>query len=42
MKLGPIRDGVMRVRFRGQRKRVYSSVEPFVIEFEGDCDLEAE
>lgn len=42
LKLGPIRDGVMHVRFRGQRKRVYTNVEPYVIEFEGDSDLNAE
>jgi hypothetical protein len=37
--LGPIRDGKLHVRFRGQRRKVYSNVDPFIIEFEGDCDL---
>lgn len=37
--LGPIKDGIMHVRFRGQRKKIYSNVEPFFIAFEGDCDL---
>lgn len=37
--LGPIKEGIMHVRFRGQRKNVYSNAEPVIIEFEGDCDL---
>jgi hypothetical protein len=39
--LGPIKDGKMHVRFRGQRRKVYSNREPFVIEVEGECDLKA-
>jgi hypothetical protein len=42
LRLGPVNDGMLHVRFRGQRKRVYSNVEPYVIEFEGVCDLNAE
>jgi hypothetical protein len=37
--LGPIKDGKMHVRFRGQRKKVYSNRDAFIIEIEGDCDL---
>jgi hypothetical protein len=37
--LGPIKDGKMHVRFRGQRKKVYSNRDAFIIEVEGDCDL---
>lgn len=40
--LGPIKDGVMHVRFRGQRRKEYTNRDPHVIEFEGDCDLNAE
>jgi hypothetical protein len=39
--LGPIKDGIMHVRFRGQRHKEYSNRDPYVIEFEGDCDLKA-
>jgi hypothetical protein len=42
LKLGPIKAGVMHVQFRGQRKKVYSNVDPYIIEFEGDCDLNSE
>lgn len=38
--LGPIRDGKVHVRFRGQRRKVASNVEPAVITIEGDCTLE--
>jgi hypothetical protein len=37
--LGPIKDGVMHVRFRGQRHKEYTNRDPYIIEFEGDCDL---
>jgi hypothetical protein len=37
--LGPIKESKMHVRFRGQRRKVYSNQDPFVIEVEGDCDL---
>ena len=39
--LGPIRDEKMHVRFRGQRRRTHSNVDPYVIELEGDCNLAA-
>ncbi|QDU94106.1 hypothetical protein [Lignipirellula cremea] len=38
--LGPIEDGSVHVRFRGQRRKVASNVEPAVIEIEGDCPLQ--
>ena len=38
--LGPVRDGKVHVQFKGRRRRVYSNVEPKVIEIEGDCPLE--
>lgn len=37
--LGPIEDGVMHVRFRGQRRKEYSNRDPYIIEFEGKYDL---
>lgn len=38
--LGPVQDGKMRVRFRGERRRVYESVAPVAIQFDGMCCLE--
>jgi len=40
LRLGPVTDGKCHVRFRGQRARRYSNVEPHVIAVEGDCPLE--
>ncbi len=40
LRLGPVADGKCHVRFRGQRARRYSNVEPHVIAVEGDCPLE--
>lgn len=40
--LGPIKELKMHVRFRGQRRKVYSNKDPFIIEVEGDCDLASE
>lgn len=40
LRLGPVADGKCHVRFRGQRARRYSNVEPHVIEIEGDCLLQ--
>ena len=40
LSLGPISDGKVHIRFQGRRRRVYSNVEPKVIEIEGDCVLE--
>lgn len=37
--LGPIKQGHVHVRFRGQRRRVASNVAPAVIELEGECPL---
>lgn len=42
LSLGPIKDGVMHVRFRGQRRKEYINRDPYIIEFEGNCDLRAE
>jgi hypothetical protein len=39
-KLGPVRDGKCHVRFKGQRARRYSNVDPHVVEVDGDCLLE--
>lgn len=39
LKLGPIKGDGMHVEFRGRRKKEYSNVDAFVIEFEGDCNL---
>lgn len=38
--LGPIRDGSMRVRFRGQRRKEYANRDPYIIEIEGECPLQ--
>jgi hypothetical protein len=37
--LGPVTDGKLAVRFRGERRRVYANAAPTVIEFEGVCSL---
>lgn len=39
--LGPVIDEKVHVKFRGQRHRQAVNVEPHVISFEGDCDLNA-
>jgi hypothetical protein len=39
LKLGPIKDNVMSVQFRGQRKSPYINQEPAVIQFKGTCPL---
>ena len=39
--LGPIRNGMLPVRFRGRRHRAYNNVEPAEIEVAGDCSLTA-
>jgi hypothetical protein len=41
LKLGPIRDDKLAVEFKGIRHRFYGNVEPFVIQFQGYCDLSA-
>jgi hypothetical protein len=42
LRLGPIKSGILLVYFRGRRKKVYSNIEPPIIEFEGECDLNSE
>ncbi|HSK72683.1 MAG TPA: hypothetical protein VK892_13360 [Pyrinomonadaceae bacterium] len=37
--LGPIADEKVHVKFRGQRYKQYVNVDPYIINFEGDCDL---
>ena len=37
--LGPLRNGKLHVRFRGQRRKVYVNKEAFIIAVEGDCPL---
>jgi hypothetical protein len=39
LKLGLIKDNVMSVQFRGQRKSPYINQEPAVIQFKGTCPL---
>lgn len=39
LSLGPLEDGVVRVHFRGVRRKTYSNVEPTIIELEGNCRL---
>lgn len=41
LKLGPLKNGVMPVRFRGQRKQNYINQTPAVIEVVGNCALDA-
>lgn len=41
LKLGPLKNGVMPVRFRGQRKQDYINQTPAVIEVVGNCALDA-
>jgi hypothetical protein len=41
LKLGPLKNDVMPVRFRGRRKQVYSNQTPAVIEVVGKCALDA-
>jgi hypothetical protein len=37
--LGPLEQGLLPVRFRGQRKRTYANVDPMVIKVKGRCQL---
>jgi hypothetical protein len=37
--LGPVIDEKVHVKFRGQRHRQATNVPPYIISFEGDCDL---
>jgi len=39
LELGPIKNKVMRVRFRGRRRQAYANQEPSIIEFEESCTL---
>ncbi len=39
LELGPIKNKVMRVRFRGRRKQAYANQKPSIIEFERSCPL---
>jgi hypothetical protein len=41
LKLGPIKNNVMPVQFRGQRKQVSTNQSPTVIKVVGNCALEA-
>lgn len=40
LSLGPVKNNVLPVSFRGQRKRAYANVAPSVIEVKGTCSLE--
>jgi hypothetical protein len=37
--LGPVINEKVHVKFRGQRHKQYVNAEPYIISFEGDCDL---
>jgi hypothetical protein len=37
--VGPIRESMVHVKFRGTRKQIYANTPPTVIELEGDCPL---
>ncbi|MBD1808850.1 nucleotidyltransferase domain-containing protein [Microcoleus sp. FACHB-SPT15] len=39
LELGPIKNKVMRVRFRGRRRQAYANQNPSIIKFEGSCAL---
>jgi len=41
LQLGPVKNKVMPVRFRGRRKRVYANQESSIINVEGSCTLSA-
>jgi hypothetical protein len=41
LELGPIKNKVMPVRFRGKRRRVYANQEPSIIKVVGNCTLSA-
>lgn len=41
LELGPIKNKVMSIRFRGKRKRVYANQEPSIIKVEETCTLTA-
>ena len=41
LELGPIKNKVMPVRFRGQRRRFYATQDPAIIEVVGNCTLGA-
>lgn len=41
LKLGPIVDEKVSVKFRGQRDKQYVNVDPYIIELEGNCNLTA-
>lgn len=40
LRLGPIKEGSVHVRFRGRRHQSALDVDPAVIEVEGDCPLQ--
>ncbi|MDX6499419.1 MAG: hypothetical protein QOG23_2679 [Blastocatellia bacterium] len=40
LKLGPIRNGVLQVYFRGQRRKECTNRDPYIIEFKGICSLD--
>ena len=37
--MGPVVNEKVHIKFKGQRHRQYSNVEPYIISFEGDCEL---
>lgn len=39
LELGPIVDYKLRVKFRGRRRKQYTNVDAYIIDFEGVCDL---
>jgi predicted nucleotidyltransferase len=39
LELGPIKNKVMRVRFRGRRRQAYATQKPSIIDFEESCTL---
>ncbi len=40
--VGPVIDEKIHIKFRGRRRKRYVNEEPYIIEFEGDCDLTSE
>ncbi|MBD2168390.1 hypothetical protein H6G04_28805 [Calothrix membranacea FACHB-236] len=39
LKLTLLKNNILSVQFRGQRKQAYSNQEPAIIEIKGNCDL---
>jgi hypothetical protein len=39
--IGPVTDERVHIKFKGQRHRQYVNAEPYIISFEGQCDLKS-